>query len=70
MTTFLHFDNISHNLFSKLEKFYMKLVWIIRKHILNPVTFSPQNRSVYEIMLKNVVEPEKPQTVCCLRVAY
>jgi hypothetical protein len=32
--------------------------------------FSPENRSVYEIMWKNMVELEGPQTIWGLRVAY
>ena len=31
-----------------------------RTHILRLATFSPENRAVYEIMSKNLVEPEGP----------
>jgi len=32
----------------------------INKHILCSVTFSPENRAVYEIMWENMVQPERP----------
>jgi hypothetical protein len=37
-----------------------KIVERIKTHILCSVTF-PENRAVYEIMSKNMVEPEGPQ---------
>ena len=40
-----------------------------KTHILCPLTFS-ENRAVYELMLKNMVEPERSQmTIWRLRVA-
>jgi hypothetical protein len=38
-----------------LEKFLGKI-----KHILCSITFS-ENRAVYEIMWKNMVQPDRPQ---------
>ena len=38
----------------------------IKTHILCSLTFF-ENRVVYEIMSKNVVEPERPQTIRRLR---
>jgi len=40
------------------------LVEKIKTLVLYPITFSA-NRAVYEIMWKNVVEPERPQIICC-----
>jgi len=37
-----------------------KVVEEIGTHILCSVTF-PENRAVYEIMCKNVVQPDRPQ---------
>ena len=47
----------------------MKVVEKIKTHILCSVTFS-ENRAVYEKMSKNVVEPERRQTIRRMRVAY
>jgi hypothetical protein len=40
--------------------FQTKVVEKIKKHILCKVTFC-ENRAVYEIMSKNLVQPEDPQ---------
>jgi hypothetical protein len=32
-----------------------------KTHILCSITFFPENRAIYEIMWKNVVEPDSPQ---------
>ena len=41
----------------------------IKTHFLCPVTFS-ENRAVYEIMWKNIVEPNRPQmTIWRMRIA-
>ena len=50
------------------EMFWLKVVVKIKTHILCSVTFL-ENYSVYEIMPKNVVEPEGPQTIWRMRVA-
>jgi hypothetical protein len=33
----------------------------IKTHILRSNTFFPENRAVYEVMWKNMVEPDRPQ---------
>ena len=33
----------------------------IKTHILRSVTFSPENRAVYEIMWKNMAEKKRPE---------
>ena len=49
--------------------FQIKAVEKIKTHILYLITFS-ENHAVYEIMSKNMVEPEKIQIIWHLRVAY
>jgi len=46
---------------------FEKAVEKIASHILCPVTFfPPENRTVYEIMGENVVDPDRPQeTIYC-----
>jgi hypothetical protein len=49
--------NISHKSVEKKKK---------NKTILYPITlffFPPENRAVYEVMRKNIVEPDRPQMV-------
>ena len=41
--------------------FLMEVVEKIKTRILCSITFFSENRAVYEIMSKNVVEPERPQ---------
>jgi hypothetical protein len=41
--------------------FQKKVVEKIKTHILYSVIIFPENRAVYEIMLKNIVEPDRPQ---------
>ena len=48
-------------LYLEWEMFQTKLVEKLKTHILCSVTF-PENPAVYEIMWKNVVEPDRPQT--------
>jgi hypothetical protein len=48
----------------------IKAVEKIKAHILCSVTFFPENRAVYEIMSKDMVEPERPHAVWRLRMAY
>ena len=43
------------------EFFSGKFVETIKTHILCSVTFSHENRAVYEIMWKNIVHPDRPQ---------
>ena len=64
------YDNISLNSSYK-EMFETKVVEKIKTHILCPVTFFFENRAVYEVISKNVVEPERPQrTIWLVRVAF
>jgi hypothetical protein len=47
-----------------------KLLEKIKTLILYPVTPLPKNRAVYELMWKNIVEPDRPQmTVRRIRFA-
>ena len=61
MKTFVH-------LWQYLPKFYLewlifqtKVVEKVESHILFSITFS-ENRAMYEVMWKNVLEPDGPQT--------
>jgi hypothetical protein len=51
--------------------FRIKVVEKIETHILCSVNFfSPENRAVYEIMWKNIVEPGRPQmTIWRMRIS-
>jgi hypothetical protein len=61
----IHVDNIYiyDNVPLEWEIFQTKAAEKIRKHILCWVIFffPPENYAIYEIMWKNVVEPERPQ---------
>jgi len=52
--------------------FQTNVIENIKVHILRSVTFFfPQNRTVYEIMWKNTVEPGRlPMTTLRMRIAY
>jgi len=41
--------------------FEKKFVRKIKTRISYSITFFPENRAVYEIVWKNIVEPDKPQ---------
>ena len=49
--------------------FQIKVVEKIKTHILRSVTFT-ENRALYEIMSKNMMEPDRPQTIGRMRVKY
>jgi hypothetical protein len=49
--------------------FQIKFVDKTKTHILYSVTFSSKNYAVYEILSKNVVEPERLQVTIWRRVA-
>jgi len=50
--------------------FHIKFVEKIKKRILSFITFFFENRAVYEIMWKNIVEPDRPQmTIWRMRCA-
>ena len=44
------------------EIFQTDFVENIKTHILCSITFFPENHSVYEIMWKNMVQPDRPNT--------
>ena len=48
---------------------FSNIVEKIKIHIIHSLTFSPENRAVYEIMSKTEVEAERPQMTIWLRVA-
>ena len=52
-----HLWNLA-GLFLELEIFQTKVVEKIKTDILFSVSFFSKNRAVYEIMLKNIVQPE------------
>jgi len=47
--------------FLQWEVFQTKVLEKIKTHILCSVLFFPENRAVYEVMWKNIVEPCRPQ---------
>ena len=50
-----------HEFFSEWEMFQAEVLENITAHIWCSVTFFSENRAVYEIMWKNMVEPGRPQ---------
>jgi hypothetical protein len=70
MNTFLHLWQYLTEFFLEWEMFQIKVVEEINVHILCSVIIFKKNRAVYEIMSKNVVEPERPQITIWRRVAY
>jgi len=51
--------------------FQTKVVEKIKTYILCSMVFFFENRAVYQIMWKNVVEPGRPQmTIWRMRIAY
>jgi len=61
------FDNTSFNFF-EWEMFQTKVVEKIKTHFLCSITL--ENRAVYEMMWKNVVESDRPQmTIWCMQIA-
>ena len=55
-------------LFLEREMFQTKVVDKIERHNLCSVTLFSENRSVYKIMRKNTVQPDRPQmTIWCMR---
>jgi hypothetical protein len=41
-----------------------------RNNVLRSVTFFPDNHAIYEIMSKNMAEPESQQTIWSMRTAW
>jgi hypothetical protein len=60
MKTFLHVWQYLAKFFLQWEIFHTNFVEKIKTYILYSTTFS-ENRGVYEIMSKNMVEPEGTQ---------
>jgi len=48
--------------FLEQEMFWTTVVKIIKIHILCSVNLFPRNHALYEIMLKNMVQPDRSQT--------
>jgi hypothetical protein len=70
METNIHFWSHLAHLFLEWEIFQTKGLEKIRKHILRSKTFY-ENRVVYEIMWKNIVEPDRPQmTRWIIRISF
>jgi hypothetical protein len=62
MNTCAYLCLYSAEFFLESKMFEINVVEQIKIHSLCSVTFfPPENRAVYEIMCKNVVEPERPQ---------
>jgi hypothetical protein len=65
------FHHISLN-FSKNEKYFRQKLYRKSKHThfkCNNCFF--ENRAVYDIMWKNILEPDRPQvTIWCMRIAF
>jgi hypothetical protein len=61
MKTFSRLWQYIDEFFLEREMFYAKVVEKIKTHILCSITFFFQNRAVYEIMSKNMVQAEGPQ---------
>ena len=61
MKTFRHLWQYLAEFFSEWEKFQIKVVENIKIHVLCSVTFFSENCVVYDIISKNVAEPERPQ---------
>jgi len=59
MKTNWHFYNDSHS--SQNKKCFGHVAEKIESHIFGSITIFPENRTVYEIMQKNTVEPCRPQ---------
>ena len=61
MKTNIHFWSYLTQFFLEWEMFQTNVVEKIKTHILYPVTFFFWNHAVYEIMLKNNAQPDRPQ---------
>jgi len=59
MKTYVHFWYLAE--FLEWENFQAKVAEKIKTHFTFNDFFPPENRAVYEIMLKNMVEPHRPQ---------
>ena len=61
----IHLWSCVANFFSEQEMFQKKCVEKIKPHILSPIIFFffPGNRTVYEIMWKNLVQTERKDLI-------
>jgi hypothetical protein len=60
MKTYVHLWQYLAEFFLEWEMFQTKVVEKIKTHVLCSITFFTENRAVYEIMWKNVVQPDTP----------
>jgi hypothetical protein len=65
----LHVYDYLSEFFLEWEILWIKVVEKLQINILCHFLFPSENRAVYEIMSKNVVEPERPQKVILRRIA-
>jgi hypothetical protein len=70
MKTCSHFWQYLAEFFLEWEMFQIKVIEKNKTHILCSLTFFLEYLAVYEIISKNIVELERPQTIWRLRVAY
>ena len=61
MTVFSCLWQYLHEFFLEGETLQIKVVEKVKIHILCPITFFSEKPAVYDMMMKNVVEPERPQ---------
>ena len=67
MRTHAHLLHLAE-IFFKREIFQSRAVNKMKTHVLCRLTFIFENRAVYEIMWKNMVQPDKPQMTIKYRV--
>ena len=69
--TWSAFMTMPRSFFSEWKTFQAKFLWKTKSQILCSITFrSFQNRAVYEIVWKNIVEQDRPQmTISRMRIA-
>ena len=62
---------MSRYFISECEIFQTNIIERIKTHILCSVTLFLENRGIYEIMCKNIVESDRPQmTIWRMRIPY
>ena len=61
MKTDIHFWSYVAQFFLEWEMFETKIVEKMKTRILRSITFfSPENNAVYEMMWRNIVDPDRP----------
>jgi hypothetical protein len=63
MKTKIYFWSYLSEFFLEWEMFQTKVVEKIKTQILRSVTLSPPNSFAYEVIWKNILEPDRPQTI-------